>query len=544
MPAWWSGSNVAERAAPDDEAVETVRRSELVDADWYRERYPDVAAAGLDPVTHYVVEGAAEGRDPNALFDTDWYLARNPDVRDLGLNPLLHFVETGAEEGRDPHPDFDIVFYLNENPEVALAKINPLRHFLTFGRPEGRRAKPHDEAEALESAIRAARVTGMPLRGPQTDQFHFPLRPGGGQREANGLALPSEVLARRIGSPTLDNYAEIGRGTRDTIVRALPAGFSFAGARCLDFGCGVARVLRYFADEAKQAEFWGCDIDGPSIRWSVENLSPPFRFFQIGEVPSIPFEDDSFDLVYAISVFSHIHVDWHHWLMEVRRILKPGGTFFVTFMGQTPFEEMLGRSYWDHAPDFGMLVKNPLKSWNSDGPMVFVSPGWIKAYWGSLFDIDLIAMDGLLDYQSFCILRKPKPGAPIGNAAPLVELGTTQAFDADAVGRIAATPDLALPFRDSYGIEARGPMVVNGWIAFRGDSPVSLDLLVDGAPVPARPVFEAGDPYRDWADTRQTAFSAEIDCSGLPAGPHRLEARLTSARGRKHTLSIPLIVRA
>ena len=45
-------------------------------------------------------------------------------------------------------------------------------------------------------------------------------------------------------------------------------------------------------------EMWGCDIDGPSIRWAIRNLSPPFRFFQISETPSIPFEADSFDLVH------------------------------------------------------------------------------------------------------------------------------------------------------------------------------------------------------------------------------------------------------
>jgi hypothetical protein len=35
--------------------------------------------------------------------------------------------------------------------------------------------------------------------------------------------------------------------------------------------------MRQFLPEAEEAEFWGCDIDGPSIEWLQENLAPPFR---------------------------------------------------------------------------------------------------------------------------------------------------------------------------------------------------------------------------------------------------------------------------
>ena len=55
---------------------------------------------------------------------------------------------------------------------------------------------------------------------------------------------------------------------------------SWDGKRALDFGCGSARVLRHFADEAGSAAFWGCDIDRASIEWDRAHLTPPFRFFQ------------------------------------------------------------------------------------------------------------------------------------------------------------------------------------------------------------------------------------------------------------------------
>ncbi len=71
-----------------------------VDADYYLTRYPDVAAANLAPIEHYVRYGADEGRWPNAWFDTAHYLQANPDVAASGINPLLHFLAHGHAEGR------------------------------------------------------------------------------------------------------------------------------------------------------------------------------------------------------------------------------------------------------------------------------------------------------------------------------------------------------------------------------------------------------------------------------------------------------------
>ena len=324
----------------------------------------------------------------------------------------------------------------------------------------------------------------------------------------------------------------------------MPEDFSWTGSRCLDFGSGVGRALRHFIDEAQQAEFWGCDIDGSSIRWSVQNLSPPFRFFQISEVPTIPFEDNSFDLVYAISVLSHIHSTWHQWLMEIRRVLKPGGTFFVSFMGQRPKEEMLGEPYWTRGDDFGMYVKGPHQNWNDGGPMIFVSPEWIRRFWGSIFDIDFIAMEGLMDYQSFCIMRKPAVGAPIRTAVPVLRHGTQQSFDPDATGRILSQFDDQKPFRKSYGLDLAPSreVVVEGWIVFRDEDPDSLEVRVDGRPLAASVSFEPGPTHRDW-NALQFAFAATIDLSGLKPGTHHLQVHLRSRGGRSHVLSIPLLIR-
>jgi tetratricopeptide (TPR) repeat protein len=74
--------------------------SPLFDADWYRQAYSDVAAAGLDPIDHYIERGARQGRIPGPLFDAGDYAERYGDVRATHVNPLLHFLEVGKQERR------------------------------------------------------------------------------------------------------------------------------------------------------------------------------------------------------------------------------------------------------------------------------------------------------------------------------------------------------------------------------------------------------------------------------------------------------------
>jgi hypothetical protein len=128
--------------------------SQWFDAGWYLARYPDVAAAGVDPVRHYLENGAAEGRDPGPRFSTSGYLARNADVAADGANPLLHYLRYGMQEGRNPSAPsdverltgselFDRDWYLGTYPDVAAAGVDPAQHYLESGAQEGRDPGPH-----------------------------------------------------------------------------------------------------------------------------------------------------------------------------------------------------------------------------------------------------------------------------------------------------------------------------------------------------------------------------------------------------------------
>lgn len=120
------------------------------DPDWYVTKYPDVVAAGLDPLRHFIQFGVAERRDPNAFFSSAWYLRHYPDVAASGMLPLLHYLTSGAAEGRNPHPHFDAVWYTDQYPEAA---ANPLVHYMRIGRYQGYETeRPLDIRDWLPSA--------------------------------------------------------------------------------------------------------------------------------------------------------------------------------------------------------------------------------------------------------------------------------------------------------------------------------------------------------------------------------------------------------
>jgi SAM-dependent methyltransferase len=98
----------------------------------------------------------------------------------------------------------------------------------------------------------------------------------------------------------------------------------------LDFGCGWSRITRLFARDVKPQQLWGIDCLPAAIDICKETNASA-RFELIAPFPPTSLPDDSFDLVYAFSVFSHLSEPAHlAWLAEFRRVLKPDGLLIVT----------------------------------------------------------------------------------------------------------------------------------------------------------------------------------------------------------------------
>lgn len=201
-------------------------------------------------------------------------------------------------------------------------------------------------------------------------------------------ALPPVHLGARVGATHADNlalYEEFGLESHEEIVGLLPPDWSFEGKRVLDFGCGAGRTLRHFLREAEVCEVYGCDIDQESIEWLQQHLCPPLRVIQNAEVPPLPLAEGSLDLIWAISVFTHLTDHWSSWLLELHRLLADDGLLIATFNGPGTIAAVADES-WD-ADRIGMNVLLRGNSWDVGGPAVLLSQWWIEEHWGRLFDI-------------------------------------------------------------------------------------------------------------------------------------------------------------
>jgi 2-polyprenyl-3-methyl-5-hydroxy-6-metoxy-1,4-benzoquinol methylase len=96
--------------------------------------------------------------------------------------------------------------------------------------------------------------------------------------------------------------------------------------RVLDVGCGEG----YFATAIEQdgAEVVAIDVaNEPLRRARARNPSLDLRLVE-PEAP-LPFEDSSFDIVWAGEVIEHV-ADGCGWLSELRRVLRSGGLMLIS----------------------------------------------------------------------------------------------------------------------------------------------------------------------------------------------------------------------
>jgi SAM-dependent methyltransferase len=195
--------------------------------------------------------------------------------------------------------------------------------------------------------------------------------------------VPPAQLAARIGG-SYDEYVDIGAAHRVFIESLLPAGWSFDGKSVLDFGCGTGRTMAAFSDRADEAEFHGCDIDADSIAWATSELSPPFNFFLCQETPPLDQPDGRFDLIYGMSVFTHITEHWSEWITELHRVMREGGVAVFSVLGPAMSHTIVGTD-WD--PRIGMASVDLHKDWNAGGPDVLLAEWWVREHWGRAFEI-------------------------------------------------------------------------------------------------------------------------------------------------------------
>ena len=235
-------------------------------------------------------------------------------------------------------------------------------------------------------------------------------------------AAPPAGLGRR---PDGDAFAEGGRQAATELAGLVSAaGRDPARLRSvLDFGCGPGRVLPHVAALAPEAACVGCDVDAAAIDWAARThraLGWSLTSFH----PPLPYEDGRFDLVYAISVFSHLDRGVAAmWLAELRRVLAPDGLALLSVHGPHAFERFRTGAVTTSwcAPE--VFRRGPLgaaefvfapyrRSFWTDGDLpgvgreyglAFQGPEHTRATWGRTLQVVEVRARALTDWQDVAV---------------------------------------------------------------------------------------------------------------------------------------------
>ena len=212
---------------------------------------------------------------------------------------------------------------------------------------------------------------------PDQNTFSIPAQPDADvAMDATGLPVPPQPLWSGYGSSP-EEYLESGRRNVQAMLASSTAhgrpGFAPDAGPILDFGCSAGRMIRHLpAFVGPTTPLWGIDVSPEHVWWCKRHLGAVARFAATSLVPHLPFQDGTFQLVYAGSVFTHIDDLADAWLLELRRITRPGGRLYLTIHDEHTVALMQGRES---------------RSWlaqvmQGDRTMLRVTEGAAMAVWG------------------------------------------------------------------------------------------------------------------------------------------------------------------
>lgn len=190
----------------------------------------------------------------------------------------------------------------------------------------------------LVGAIRAANLLGAADRckfwlgkarvGARNRRF---------QREFPDFATPPSHLAfDAFNHADWSQYRASGMAHSAVFARAILAETPPSPALdVLEWGCGPGRLIRHMGSllGERAGTITGTDYNEESVAWCRRNLCG-IRFECNGLHPPLPFPDQSFDVVYNFSVFTHLSDSvQREWAAELKRVLRPGGLAVCTTHG-------------------------------------------------------------------------------------------------------------------------------------------------------------------------------------------------------------------
>ena len=115
------------------------------------------------------------------------------------------------------------------------------------------------------------------------------------------------------------------------------------GARILDVGCGRGSAAHLIQESLRPSLMSALDVDIKMVmkakaylsRWNQNRVS-----LSVGNVLYLPFRNNTLDVVFGFGILHHV-VDWRGAVMEIARVLKTGGLYFIEEYYPTFYQNMI-----------------------------------------------------------------------------------------------------------------------------------------------------------------------------------------------------------
>ena len=293
--------------------------------------------------------------------------------------------------------------------------------------------------------------------------------------------------------------------------------------RILDFGCGSARILRWFADVSKESHLYGCDINETAIRWCKENIT--FAQFEVNQPwPPLPYAENAFDLIYGISVLTHLNEEMQlAWLDELCRVTRSGGIVLLTVHGDSKAGGDLSPEEHNQFKQCGFLYKAATVKATVDGlpdfyQVAFHSEEYVRRVWSNKFEILGYVTHGCMYSQDLVVMRSKKRDAgkiqtPVaGNTTIDERTRPLVAFDTPIIGTTVDTsrldPDLEFV----------------GWAFHPSGEAVEVEVWIDGewlrSCIPSLPSPHVAAAFPMFSTAVSCAYSLTFPSDKLEKGWH------------------------
>lgn len=188
-------------------------------------------------------------------------------------------------------------------------------------------------------------------------------------KENPNVKLPPDFYMYETFTLNYEKFYTNGKPTAQWVLDYIREFIELEKRSILDWGCGTGRIVRHLPSLLNDSNtFYGTDYNDKYIKWCRENLEGiHFKNNQLN--PSLDFKDSSLDVIYGISIFTHLSENLHYsWMKELTRVLKDKGIIFLTTHGEVHKFKLLDNEQKKY--DLGELI---VHSYKKEGNRLFAS---------------------------------------------------------------------------------------------------------------------------------------------------------------------------